>query len=175
MRDDALPDGPGPVPRKRRQLERVLDVQLALWLAGDELTPSERRRVEAEKQRRKTAPEPLPVAVVLGHEGMTPTQREVISNLLTRGHGARPTEIHHNGSRAVHALAKLMKADSVRHWTEDDRDIIKAAEWVIAAPKEKRSPVRPRGVWATVRYARDRGLPVAVVTPDGNVDERGES
>lgn len=49
-----------------------------------------------------------------------------------------------------------------------NRDIVDATEILIAAPKgpeERRS-----GTWATVRYARKLGRPVAIVWPDGRVE-----
>jgi hypothetical protein len=65
----------GPVPKKRRQLEGALDVHVAMWLDSDGLTPSERRRVQEEKDRRRRARRDGP-AVTLGfsgtREGMTP-------------------------------------------------------------------------------------------------------
>lgn len=165
MREDALPDGPGPVPKKRRQLERALDVQLALWLDGP-LSARDRERVEAERERRKRGRRTvdLAVALVVGQEGATPAQREAIVAAL-RDLGA--TEVHHSGSKAAHLSALAVGARSVRHHAEGDKPLVRASAALVAAPKDQRPPTQPRGVWDTVRYARHRGLPVRIVTPDG--------
>jgi hypothetical protein len=57
-------------------------------------------------------------------------------------------------------------------WPEADyltrnRQIVHATDMLVACPKETKEQ-RRSGVWYTVRCARDKGVPVLVVPPDGN-------
>jgi hypothetical protein len=81
MKEDVGPPPERP-PHKRRQLEQVHDQWLAVWLAGETLTPSERRRVQAEKDRRKKSLPRVIVGITATREGMTPPQRRWIQTFL---------------------------------------------------------------------------------------------
>jgi len=142
MKDDApLPDA---VPHKRRQVETLLDRHIAMWLASPDITPSERRRLQAEKDRRKALTPEDRVVVLVGREGMTPQQR------------ARMAEL-------VAGATSVAKGCSP--------DVVKTADRVVATPKETQEPVRKdTGVWAMIRYAKHRRLPVSVIMPDGSTN-----
>jgi hypothetical protein len=51
-----------------------------------------------------------------------------------------------------------------------NHDIVDACEVLIACPKESAEVLRS-GTWATVRYARKKGLRVVLILPDGNGPE----
>jgi hypothetical protein len=73
---------PEEVPRKRRVLEDesvTLDRFLAVWAARPDLTPSDRRRVEDERYRRKRLSPIVCLGVLVGREGMTPAQRQAFA------------------------------------------------------------------------------------------------
>lgn len=179
--DVQLPDH---VPHKRKQVEQILDVHIAMWLASDDITPSERKRLEAEKARRKALVPDRPVGLLVGREGVTPPQQtEVLLELVH----ARPTEIHHPGvAAALHGACKRMGVPvhpvrSLRGWqlgqpafaahgTDEEAMrcvVLAATHLVIGAPKESQPAATP--VWSMVRYAKHRGIAVKVILPDGTV------
>jgi hypothetical protein len=190
MKEDApTPERP---PAKRRQLEQALDLWLATWLARDDLTPSERRRVNDERERRRVH---VP-SVVLGftgtRAGLTPQQRATVRTLLAQ---RRVIEAHHGdcvgSDEQFHSLCLAAKVPVVLHppddgklrafcspferserarpYLERNKDIVRVAQLLIAAPKEAREPApgRGQGTWSTVRYARQRGTLLCVVMPNG--------
>lgn len=55
---------------------------------------------------------------------------------------------------------------------ERDRTIATVAHVLIAAPREP-NPNPRSGTWATIRYARQVGTPIAIVLPDGSVWDEG--
>lgn len=143
---------PAEIPRKRKALEAALDSWIAVWLTG-ELPPSQRRRLEVERERRKQLKrsQSRVVAIVTGREGFTPPQKVAIVEALT---GAHPT-------RTLHVPAYA-----------DIRDAIQASDLVIAGPRESAPPkntqVRDRSsVWHAIDYAKHRGIPVKIIMPNG--------
>jgi hypothetical protein len=48
-----------------------------------------------------------------------------------------------------------------------NRDIVRESDIIIATPKQTIEQARGSGTWATIRYARDAGLPLCIVWPDG--------
>ena len=167
MKDDA--EIPNAVPRKRRQLERALDRWIAAWLASEQLTPSERRRLEAEKERRKALrrASSVELGLIVAPEGLTPAQ---LAHLIEFVGEARPVRLHwKHGNMPL--LRKVLGGLEIGAFTEqhpDDRDVVRAATLVVAAPKE--SQQSSSEVWAMIRYAKHRKTPVMVVMPNG--DER---
>jgi hypothetical protein len=193
-KDDVPPLGP--VPKKRRQLEGALDVHVAMWLDSDGLTPSERRRVQDEKDRRRRARREGP-AVTLGfsgtREGMTPPQRQRVREIMDElgpalaRHGmcvGADSQFHddcrergvpaigHPGDQpAMRARCEgLLREEAPKANLVRNKDIARECSVLVAAPKEMREPDDPRGAgtWSTVRYARQRGKPTRVVLPDGS-------
>jgi hypothetical protein len=156
-----IPPAPARPPAKRRHLELAPDVHLAVWLAG-ELTPSERRKVQAEKDRRKDRKQPVTVTILVGREGGTPVQvrelREALESL-------NPDAILHTGvPRAVHTACRAVAPTTVQ---PDARENVKCATFVIALPRDATpSPTSP--LWSLIQYARHRKLPTIVVTPTGH-------
>lgn len=146
---------PEEVPRKRRVLEDpsvTLDRFLAIWAARDDLTPSERRRVDAERYRRKRLSLPVCLGVLVGREGMTPEQRQALAEYREQ---INPTEVTEPADRGSYAVLQA---------------VVKVSTVLFAAPKEPREPIgRKAGVWAAVRYAKHRGVPVRVVLPTGDI------
>src|SRR4051794_38435133 len=131
MKEDApLPDR---VPRKRREIEQALSLHIAMWLDGDTLTPSERRRLEDEKARRKALQPDNRIGVLVGEEGMTPEQFETFKDLLGR---AQPTEIHPPGVHSrVHGYCKSVAPVTPHFETLGATAVIKAADRIIATPR----------------------------------------
>lgn len=144
--DIEIPERP---PKKRRQLKQAPDVALATWLARDDLTPPERRKVQEEKEARKKVE--LPVVVYLKPaEGWTPSQQAMAGDMLPSG------------------------GCEIQQWVSDGLEDyhfkIKTGSAAIAFPKEmsKPLPIPPKSVWAAIRHCRHRGVPVRVVLPDGS-------
>lgn len=167
----------GPVPHKRRAIENALDVHIAMWLAEKEfrLTPSERKKLEAEKERRKRLDKTVTAGVIVGAEGVTPGQAE---GLLEALETIRATEILHAWipsklHQAIKRIAPVQVVhDHVEHgedaWLVRNQDIIKRSTVVVAAPKEFSEPhQKSSGVWAAIKYAKHRGVPVIIVSPGG--------
>jgi hypothetical protein len=53
-----------------------------------------------------------------------------------------------------------------RPYIERNHDIVDAVTLLIATPD---GPERNSGTWATIRYARTKGVPTVVVMPDGSI------
>lgn len=161
MKDDA--PVPERLPRKRRELEDALDRWLAVWLAREDLTPSERRRLEEEKARRKALTPDVQVALIVGNEGMTPAQHDRASDLL----GAMgATEVFYLQYVARH-VRRLQQVTPMSTGFGDEREMLREATAAIATPKEPEKPNVVQGVWDAVRFAKHRKIPVRVVMPDG--------
>lgn len=151
-KDDAPAPETSQIPRKRRALEGVPDLWLAQWLART-LKPGERRRLEAEKERRKALRkrESFAVTTVQGVEGWTPRQAD---GILSAAEGAS-------------SLMRTVATD-----TEMVRRCIIGADLVIAGPREmsvpKNVPTWERSpVWAAIAYAKHRRVAVKIIMPDG--------
>lgn len=169
MKDD-VPPLPARVPSKRRQLERLLDVHVAMWLAGDQISDAERRRLEELKAQRKAAVPDRPVGLLVGREGATPAQVQAIADILA---ALRPTEIHHPGvSPALHRACRATGVSVIVHGAVCDETgmpaVIKQSATVIAAPKERSPQSAKSVVWDMIRYAKHRRVAVRVVLPDGS-------
>jgi hypothetical protein len=171
MKDD-VPELPARVPTKRRALRELLDVHIAMWLAGSEITTAERRRLEAVKAERKQSTPDRPVGLLIGREGVTPAQQRSIVSLLSE---LAPTEIHHPRlASSLHSACKRLDVPVILH--EDVRvdeggmrEVVKASTVVIGAPKERSRPSETSTVWDMMRYANHRDLAVKVVLPDGGI------
>lgn len=57
-------------------------------------------------------------------------------------------------------------------YLERDNEIVQQSEVLFAAPKEAKEQLRS-GTWATIRYARKKGLPIFIVRPDGTWTDGG--
>lgn len=160
-----LPDTPLHPPAKRRALEQAPDLWIAQWLAGDDLTPSERRRVEEVKARRRALVRDMRVGLVVGDAGVTPPQLLALADALG---GSGATEIHHAGvTSRVHSACKAVGVPVVVHHGETLQHVVRVSDTVIAAPKETYEPERKTGVWDIIRYAKHRNLAVTIIMPDG--------
>lgn len=165
MKDDA--PAPKRIPKKRRVLEsaQTLDRWIAEWLDRDDLTPSERRRLEVERERRKAArlmPD-TDVGLLIGPEGITPAQATTIATMLPQ---LAPTSVVFCGSMSRRLAGEL--PDNVAMASAPDfQAVVRAADVVIAAPKKPHEQAAQVGVWAGVKYAKHRSVPVRIVLPNG--------
>lgn len=55
---------------------------------------------------------------------------------------------------------------AVRPYLKRNRDIVAVSNVLVAAPKGFSEELRS-GTWATVRYARKKGIPIIIVLPNG--------
>lgn len=160
MKEDA--PAPDAVPRKRRQIEAAPDLWLRQWLNREDLRLVDRANLERELDRRREDPRTVVVGVVFGQEGVTPEQLRVMRSLCQR-----PDLL------AVHAPFKI--ALGVENFITHERvgigerlaGIVRVSTLVIAAPKESEKPQKVEGVWAAIRLAKTRSLPVTVIMPSG--------
>lgn len=145
MKEDA--PTPNRIPTKRREMDAALDRWIAEWLARPNLRVGERKRLEEEKERRKQtrkAPAGVALGILHDREGMTPAQRKALTAFRAGLHVTSETN------------------------SGDFQAVVKLADVVFAAPKHAREPVsNENGVWAGIRYARHRKVPVHIVLPDG--------
>lgn len=185
MKDDVpVPDV---IPRKRRQLEDesfVLDRFIAVWLTREDLTPSERRRLDAERERRRAAGPDVLVGLVVAEEGTTPPQ---FMRVLEQLRALRATKVvhtylprKHHGTLvgACHELGVERElVIDVRGIEQAARTVITGVDAVILAPREATVQTHATpGVWSAVGLARHRGVPTTVVLPSGETqDEQGRS
>lgn len=68
-------------------------------------------------------------------------------------------------------LPGAIEVKSPRPSLQRNHDIVNNSDWIIAAPAEIEEVLRS-GTWATIRYARKRGIPVMLVLPDGSTQPR---
>lgn len=195
MKEDVqIPERP---PRKRRQMEQALDLWVATWLARDDLTPSERRRCEEEKQRRKRNDRHVIVGFTGTRAGVTPQQKHRLRELVA---STRISEARHGdclgGDVAFHDAMTHAHVEVVIHppvdaryrafcsgsrsehalpFLERNKKIVQASTVLWATPKEQDEPepARGQGTWSTIRYARRRGIPTVIIWPDGTVEGGG--
>lgn len=171
MKDDA--PRPAKVPAKRRTLENeneTLDRWIAEWLAG-ELTPSERRRLEAEKARRRALVPDHPVGILIGQEGATPEQVAALPDRLKGATSILMPRTQQNVYSAARSSCSMVKA--IKHWDMDQaneqviRELPREAGRIVALARTS----QPEGtmVWDMVRLARHRGMPTTVIFPDGQL------
>jgi hypothetical protein len=130
-------------------------------------------------------------------DGMTDTQRERVAQFLL---DEKPTVVHHGdclgADSQFHDSALLLstppqieihpctltkwrayrKADMV-HFVKSpkdrNRDIVRACDLLIAAPKTAPAESPRSGTWQTVRLALSFKKPVTVIWPDGSVQPWG--
>lgn len=167
-------DAPARPPKKRRQLEdpNTLDRWLAVWANDESLTPSERRRVQVERERRKRAKPTKALGVLVADGGASPEQ---VAGLRESVELALPTEVHHVFCAGkVHSTCKATGANVVVLRGESgscEREIVQAADEVIGIVSSMQMPEAKTGTWASLRYAKDRGLPVKIIWPNGSIHE----
>jgi hypothetical protein len=175
VKSDVVEDMPAAPPRKRRQLEQVPDVWLAIWLDSEDLSPSDRRRCQDEKaeraRRRKVAEHR--VGLIVNQYGLTPDQ---LAKAIEALRGAGATEVHHGGVPSkLHNAARDLgvvhhKEPGWLYSEERDQEVIRSVDAVIACPKETTvQTYATPGVWKAIGYARHRGLPVTVISPTGDI------
>lgn len=169
MKDDA--PLPGSVPKKRRQIEQLTDLHIATWLGGDEITPSERRRLQEEKDRRKAEAKRgrLLVGLLVADEGLPKPQLDAAIHTLS---GSGATAIIHPGvQQRLHSACKALGVPVDVRYGDGElgaRVVAREADLIIAAPKESQvQPYATPGVWMRIGYARHRGVPVIVIMPNG--------
>ena len=159
-----LPDRP---PKKRRQLEQAPDIHLALWANSYHLSLSEKRRVREERERRKRLLTKWErIGILIGDEGVTPTQVVKLSEMLT-SHKAVMNEIWlPEVSAHVWRVCKSVgvAVESLRDRDRDTacRTVIRNATKVFAFPNGENGPL-----WDLIRYARHRNLTVEIIMPNG--------
>lgn len=181
MKDD-IPPLPDLVPKKRRHIENILPVHLAMWLdEGSGITPLERKKLSLEFERRKLLKPEVKLGVVVGSEGMTPPQFRTFQRVLP---GMAATEVHFPRlpSKVYQVVKKLDIPCSLHGDPElyDYRLMLRECTVIIATPKETfryKPGTTPElskvlesmqgGLWDMIRFARNRSLPVKVILPDG--------
>lgn len=174
MSKDDIETPPRP-PAKRRQLEAALPQWLAQWANDESLTPSERRRAQEERDRRKLSKfrSEIVVGLVLAEEGLTPPQLDALCDQLR----AEPVAqvVHTRVPRRVHGrLAAVCREEEVPLVLRNGdgmlgaRAVVRECDKLIAAPREPTvQTYATPGVWMMIGLARHRSTPVMVVLPDG--------
>lgn len=162
-KDDApCPERP---PAKRRPLEQCPDVWLATWAGSKLLTPSERRRVEDERERRKATRRlsERRVGVVHDRQGVTAEQVHALGELLA---AIEPSEIFHPGlQRAAHTTLRRA-GKKIIFLRDDPKGVIVNAQTAIVLPRNAKIESE---AWELARYAKHRGVALRIVLPDGSV------
>jgi hypothetical protein len=139
-----------------------------MWASSDTLIPSDKRRVEEERARRKRNKNATDrIGIVVAKEGMTPEQTTKLAEILN-GERATMSAIWHVWSKGpVYKLCKAYDVDlEVLHEGSEpwraERTVIHNATKVIVLVNGDSGPV-----WDMVRYAKHRNTPVRVIMPNG--------
>jgi hypothetical protein len=163
------------VPRKRYQLEKALDKWLAIWADDPTLSEGDHERVQAERDRRKKLRKikERTVGVVLSKAGAKPEQVHVLTEMLTQ---LRPSTILHPYAppavhRACTATGAEVRVTAYGARMMEGQLAATDADVVIGLATSFQMPDRKDGldVWHALRRAKDRGIEVRVVWPDGSL------
>lgn len=167
MKDDVGPL-PARVPAKRRAVEGLADLHIAQWLGSDTLTPSERRRLAAERARRRALAPDVPIGLLVGSEGVTPAQLRGLQRLLR---AMRPTEIHHPRTAGrLHQACRALEVPVHVHDRDALEQVLRQSLIVLAAPREMSQTITgTSSVWRMIRRAKHRSIAVHIVLPDGRI------
>jgi hypothetical protein len=196
MSKEDIPPAPDDIPGKRAALKKVHDQWIATWLAREDTSPSTRKRLEAEKLRRKRGLPPVHLGFTGTQSGMTPKQKAFVGGWLDAAadNMERGQEVvaHHGmcvgADEQFHRMCINRGIPIVMHPGDDpnkrgicvgeaeilpskdnlerNKDIVRASTMMIATPKEM-TEKRRSGTWMTIRYARDRGTTITVVLSNG--------
>lgn len=151
-------------PKKRRQLEAADAKHLAIWANDSDLPASARKRAQNERERRKRLVPDAPVVAVLeGSGGATTFQ---VHGVITTLEAWRPSKVLHpySSGRLHHACKSSAHVQILDHAYQ-----IIDADRVIGLPNETGMPERKDdGIWRHLRHAKDRGMDVMVIWPDGS-------
>lgn len=164
MKEDVGPL-PTTVPKKRNQIETIADLHLAMWLAGDVITPLERKKLVAEKERRKYLKPDVILGVICCDEGATPEQLRKLREVLPR---IAPTEIRQHPLPGK--VNYIVKSVGVKRAVEDSpSEVVRVSTVVIALPKEtaKYLSASKSVIARSIALAKHRTTPVRVILPDG--------
>jgi hypothetical protein len=162
------------VPRKRRQLEAADAADLATWAADPELPEPDRRRAQAERDRRKQLRRRTGagmVGVIVGVPGASPPQIEALLDELDR---IKPVQIvHPYASSKLHQACKAGGAVVIVERGPITPELqIRCADEADVVVGLSPNPVMPEqkdgDVWKALRRAKDRGADVVVLWPDGS-------
>lgn len=111
-------------------------------------------------------------------KGMSPTQKLTFAGVVRRFmcHG---DEFHHGAADGADTeandflestggkpLVRIKKHPARGRPLQRDKEIVALAEVLIAAPATD-TEVRRSGTWATIRYARAKGIPVLMLSRGG--------
>src|SRR5574342_318495 len=122
-------------------------------------------------------------------DGMTEVQRNEVERLLKE---LDPRHVHHGDCVGADQEFHSMCEGRIRHihpsnlghkraWCEGDivyrpnpplkrnRHIVNMSDELIAAPYQYLEVMRS-GTWATIRYAKQKGIKIHIVYPDGKVE-----
>jgi len=167
MAREDIPPLPLRPPKKRKAMEQTLDVHLAMWSSQANLLPSDKRRVEEERERRKRLRvQQERLGILVGPEGSTPEQLKGLAEYLTGHYGVVDSIWHVRTPGPVHGLCKSFGVP-VQAVTESDfvtatRTVIRNCTKIAALPRGEVAPL-----WDDIRYARHRNLSVVVFMPNG--------
>lgn len=156
-------DMPTTAPRKRRHLEAAPDAWIAAWLSNAE-GMIEEARLQKEKDRRRQLKRntvPVEIGILVPPEGVTPEQRQTLHDFIMT---SRATRIWHP-REAPRKMIRELPTDAETQVAMDMGAIVRTCSAVIAAPKEPRKA--PTEVWDAIRRAKQRGIPVLTVLPNG--------
>lgn len=184
MAKEDVPPLPDEVPRKRKQIEKLLDVHIAMWLAKDDLSPGDRKRLQEEKDRRKKRNPDYHIGFFGSRTGMTPEQKlEVLIQLESfavdvdkftahylidvRGGSAQNfhrivKKVHHQGYYNV--MVDIQLYPDIEGSMQE---IIKASTHLIVTPKEA-GEIREECVARAISYAKAREVPILLVDTGGD-------
>lgn len=173
MKDDVgpLPDA---VPKKRRQIEQIADLHLAMWLdEGSGITPLERKKLTAEKERRKFLKPDVLLGVICAEEGATPEQLRKLREVLPR---IAPTKIHQHPlpgkvNHVVKSLGVPVSVHSMKpgYQMASMGEVVRESTVVVAITKETEKYLSGSGspVAMSIKLAKHRSTPVRVILPSG--------
>jgi hypothetical protein len=150
-------------------------VWLAEWASNESLPPSQRKRAQEERDRRKALNPEVHVGLIIGEHGATPEQQDTVGSLL---HELEPDFFHFPllGTNAGSRIGKKYRAEKhgrqtgmelVGYRTHESgwiQELVKSSTVLIVLIRGN-SPVGSEDV--AIKYARHRKVPVKTIKPTG--------
>lgn len=169
MKEDLGPR-PAKPPKSKRALAQLPDVWIAEWLASEDISPGDRKKLQAIKDERKAHHPDVKLAFIPSQAGMTPEQFRAFQRIVPNM-GATEVHLHGRIEGKPYQVFKKLGVPIEFHTSvgiDGAKEMLRQSTVVIAVPKETTvKAYATLGTWELIGYARNRSMPVKIIMPDG--------